>query len=76
MPIRLNVATMFLKKKVKREKIIKKPILKTICVLVSAKALNGQIEQVEFILPCGMEIKIKHTFNTSALCCVQDKKNS
>ena len=48
MPIRLNVATMFLKKKVKREKIIKKPILKTICVLVSAKALNGQIEQVEF----------------------------
>jgi alpha-L-fucosidase 2 len=43
-------------------------------VLVSAKALNGQIEQVELVLPCDMEIKIKNTFNTSTLCCVQDKK--
>lgn len=43
-------------------------------VLVSAKALNGQIEQVELVLPCDMEMKIKNAFNISTLCCVQDKK--
>ena len=43
-------------------------------VLVSAKALNGQIEQVELVLPCDMEIKIKNVFNGQVLNCTQNKE--
>lgn len=43
-------------------------------VLVSAKALNGQIQEVELVLPCDMQIKVKNAFNVSTLRCVQDKE--
>jgi alpha-L-fucosidase 2 len=43
-------------------------------VLVSAKAVNGQIEQVELVLPRDMGIKIKNAFHVSALCSIQDNK--
>lgn len=43
-------------------------------VLVSAKALNGQVEQVELVLPCDMEIKIKNVFNGQDLNCTQNRE--
>jgi len=42
-------------------------------VLVSAKALKGQVEWVELILPCDMELKIKNVFGAQALHCMQNK---
>lgn len=42
-------------------------------VLVSAKALDGQIDWVELIVPCDMELKIKNAFHAQALHCVQNK---
>ena len=43
-------------------------------MLVSAKALNGQMEQVELVLPCDVEIKIKNTFNLPRCVAYRTKK--
>ena len=42
-------------------------------MLVTAKAQDGQIEQVELVLPCDMQVKIQNAFGAQALNCTQNK---
>ena len=45
-------------------------------VLVSAKAKEGKIQEVELILPRDMELKIKNVWNMQTLLCVQNKQET
>lgn len=45
-------------------------------VLVSARAERGKVVQVELVLPCNMELRIKNVFQTSRISCLQNKARS